>query len=162
MNELTLVGRAEKVQLPTIQAKNVPAKIDTGADASSLWCSKAEFVNGLLDVTFFDSESPFYTGTVHQFKKNEFTVTRVSNSFGQKELRFKVKIPMKLKGRTIKATFTLADRSQKLYPILIGRSTLRGKFLVDVSRGNPLRAEEKQRAEKMQRELVQLKKEIKS
>jgi len=30
--------------------------------------------------------------------------------------------------------FTLADRSKNNFPVLIGRKTLKGKFLVDVSK----------------------------
>ena len=33
------------------------------------------------------------------------------------------------------ATFTLADRSTQVYPVLIGRATLNGKFIVDVQKG---------------------------
>lgn len=160
--DLIVVGRVERVGLPALGLKAVPAKVDTGADASSLWCSKTDLIDSQLHCVFFGPGCEFYTGEVHIFRKNDFTITRVASSFGHKEIRYKVKLPMRLKGRTIKATFTLSDRSNKLYPILIGRSTLRGKFLVDVRRGNPLKEQEKARADKLQHELNELKKDLQS
>lgn len=154
MDPLHVIGRAERVSLPTLGIKKVPAKVDTGADVSSIWCSQAEFKDGKLHCVFFGLGSPFYTGEVYHFSRKEFTITRVANSFGHKELRFKVKIPATIKGRTINATFTLSDRSKKLYPMLIGRATLSGKFLVDVRKGSPLTAEENKRRVKLGRQLA--------
>jgi len=151
--ELTIIGRAEKIGLPDLGALRVPAKIDTGADASSLWADVAEVREGKLYVVFFGPGSEFYTGEEHVFEPNEFTVTRVANSFGQREIRYKVKLRIKVKKRIINGTFTLADRSKKLYPILLGRSLLKHKFLVDVSKGQPLLKEEKERAQRLREEL---------
>jgi len=156
----TLIGRAERVSFPTLGIKKVPAKIDTGADASSIWCSKIKVRNGELSCVLFDKGSQFYNGDTITFKKSDVDLTRVSNSFGHRELRYKIKIPMEIKGRLIKATFTLTDRSTKLYPILIGRSTLQGKFLVDVSKGNPLHEEEGHRQKRLKLEMKRIKKEL--
>jgi hypothetical protein len=41
---------------------------------------------------------------------------------------------MKMAKRKIKVLCNLSDRSQNEYPILIGRRTLSGKFIVDVTR----------------------------
>ena len=157
----TLIGRVERVSFPTLGIKKVPAKIDTGADSSSIWCSQTKLIRGNLNCIFFAKGSPYYSGEEVVFKNNEFDLTRISNSFGHKELRYKVKIPMEVHGRTIKATFTLTDRSTKLYPILIGRSTLQGKFLVDVSKGNPLHEEEGERHKRLKAEMRRVKKELK-
>ncbi|HZP55485.1 MAG TPA: RimK/LysX family protein [Candidatus Saccharimonadales bacterium] len=157
---LTAIGRVERINLPSLGAKKVPAKVDTGADASSIWCSKITLTDDGLKCVFFDKSSPFYTGQRVYFKNSEVDLTRIANSFGQKELRYKVKIPIEIKKRTIKATFTLTDRSTKLYPILIGRSTLQGKFLVDVSRGTPLHEEEGQRQRRLRREMRRIKKKL--
>lgn len=149
MNELTTVGRAEKIDFPDLDMKKVPSKVDTGADTSSIWAEVTEQSNSSIQVVFFGSGSTFYTGETYVFKKNEYTVTRVANSFGSREVRYKIKLRVKLKGRTVRTSFSLSDRSKKLYPILIGRSLLSNKFLVDVSRGSPLREAEKNRAERL-------------
>jgi hypothetical protein len=162
MNESdkNIIGRAERVGFPTLALKGVPAKIDTGADASSIWCSKFEIKDGKLRCVFFGKGSEFYTGEVVEFDAKNVDLTRVANSFGHKQIRYKIKIPMTIKGRKIKATFTLTDRSTKLYPVLIGRSTLKGKFLVDVGRGSPLHEEEGARIKRLRKEMRKMKKEL--
>lgn len=154
--ELTVIGRAEQIELLDFEVPEVTAKVDTGADTSSIWASSIEEKSDGLYFILFGPESPYYTGKLQRFTKPDYTLTRVANSFGQKELRYKVKLRMKMKGRAIRATFTLSDRSQKTYPILLGRRLLHGKFLVDVSGGSPLKAQESQKAEALERELQAL------
>lgn len=153
---LPIIGRAEKAAFPALNVKSVPVKIDTGADSSSIWAHVTERDGTHLKVVFFGPESAFYTGEEHLFTADEFEVTRIANSFGHKEFRYKVKLSIKIKNRTIRGTFTLADRSNKLYPVLIGRALLTKKFLVDVSKGSPLRIEEKRRREQLNNELAEL------
>lgn len=152
--ELTIIGRAEKVGFPDLGFIKVPAKIDTGADASSIWGSASVDDKGKLEVVFFGPESDLYDGQIHVFPKTAYSVTRIASSFGHREVRYKVKLKIKVNGRLINGAFTLSDRSKKLYPILLGRSLLKNKFLVDVARGKPLVAEEKARRKKLQNELM--------
>lgn len=153
MGELTTIGRAEKVFFPDITNGRVPVKIDTGADACSIWATATELEGDRLHVVFFGEGSEFYTGEEHIFGKKDYTMTRVANSFGHREIRYKVKLLIKIKGRSIRGSFSLADRSNKLYPVLIGRSLLKHKFIVDVSKGSPLREAERTRAEKLRQDL---------
>lgn len=146
MSEITIIGRAEKMDLLDLGISHLPVKTDTGADTSSIWASKVEKSGRDLHVVFLGPESAFFTGEVHVFPHSQYTMTRIANSFGHKEVRYKVKLKVKLKGKLINASFSLADRSTKLYPALIGRSLLNKKFLVDVSIGSPLLKEEKKRA----------------
>ncbi|MFY9228056.1 MAG: RimK/LysX family protein [Candidatus Microsaccharimonas sp.] len=155
---LTTIGRAEKVNLIDLGFNHVPAKVDTGADASSIWASAQQ--NGdKIEVVFFGPESDYYDGQVHKFPKSSYTMTRVSSSFGHREIRYKLKLKIKVKGRIINGSFTLSDRSAKLYPILLGRSLLKHKFIVDVSKGKPLIAEEKDRRAKLKEAILELDKE---
>ncbi len=156
----TIIGRVERVSFPTLGPKDVPAKVDTGADASSIWCSDIKLENGELSFILFAPESPYYNGERMSIKTKDVEVTKISNSFGHKEVRYKVKIPVIIKGRRIRATFTLTDRSTKLYPVLIGRYTLNGKFLVDVDQGKPLHEEEADRKKRLKKEVQRLKKEL--
>jgi hypothetical protein len=157
MKELTLIGRVERIDLIKPSVKAIPAKIDTGADASSIWAQTHLNDDGGLDVVFFGEGSPFYDGKVHTFQADEFSVTRVANSFGHREIRYKVKLSIKVNGRVIKGTFTLADRANKLYPILLGRTLLLKKFIVDVSQGAPLKKAESARRKRLQTELKNIK-----
>jgi hypothetical protein len=160
MADKKIIGRAEKVNLPSLGLSKIPAKIDTGADASSIWCSRIKVTGDNLQCVFFGKESEFYTGDKLLFNMRDVELTRVANSFGHRELRYKIKLPVEIKGRKINATFTLTDRSTKLYPILIGRSLLKNKFLVDVSRGTPLHEEENERLKRLRKEMRRIKKEI--
>lgn len=128
-----IIGSREKVSFPTLGARNVPSKVDTGADVSAIWCSEVNKFEDRLECVFFAPGSPYYTGQKLVFKKGEYKISRVHNSFGHTERRYKVKIPVIINGRRILASFTLSDRSKKTYPVLIGRKLLVRKFLVDVA-----------------------------
>lgn len=154
---LTVIGRAEKIDLRDFGLMNVPAKIDTGADTSSLWVSNVKEKKDGLHFVLFGPGSPYYTGVEQVFSAPDYELTRVANSFGQKELRYKVKLRITLKERQIRATFTLADRSQKIYPILIGRRLLHRKFLVDVTGGNAMKEDEDRKKRILERDMGAIK-----
>lgn len=148
-----IIGRVEHIAIPKLGVADIKAKIDTGADISSLWASQVNETEQGLECTFFAPGSSHYTGEVVVFPKGKYTITRIANSFGHKEDRFMVKMEIVLANRNINATFTLADRSAKLYPVLLGRRLLNKKFLVDVSKGKPLHAAEQARRPKFTKKL---------
>jgi len=150
---LSTIGRAEKVDLPDFSVFGVPAKVDTGADSSSIWASNIVQNDTALSFTLFGPGSPYYSGQVVSIENEDYTMTRVENSFGHRENRYKVKLSIHVKDRTVRATFTLADRSKKTYPVLLGRRLLQGKFLVDVRDGEPLHDEEAAKTEALAKEL---------
>lgn len=152
----TVIGRAEKIDLLDFHLNDIAAKVDTGADSSSLWASSIEEREDGLYFVLFGPGNANYTGKVQRFTKPDYSMTRVANSFGQKELRYKVKLRIGVKGRVVRATFTLSDRSEKTYPILLGRRLLHGKFIVDVTGGDPLREIEQEKQANLERELEQL------
>jgi hypothetical protein len=154
--QLDIIGRAEQIDLLDLDLSKIPAKVDTGADVSSIWASLVKETDKGLNVIFFGESSPHFSGKVVTFPKSSFSITRVANSFGQKETRYKLKLRVRINGRVFRATFTLSDRSQKLYPILLGRRLLNGKFLVDVRAGKPLKKQEKQRKQQLHNDLEQL------
>ena len=148
------IGRAEPVTFPGVTDAPVYARIDSGARTSAIWVSHAVIEDdGRLGVIFFGPENPLYDGTVHHF--TAFSRDIVTNSTGDRSMRFKIRLSIVLRGRRIRANFTLADRSTQVYPVLIGRNVLRGKFVVDVSLGHPLREEERALERKNQKELAQ-------
>ncbi|HYF96582.1 MAG TPA: RimK/LysX family protein [Patescibacteria group bacterium] len=131
--DIHIIGSTEKVSFPTLGAKGVMAKVDTGADVSAIWCSQVTRYEDRIECVFFAPASPFYTGQRFVFKKGDYKVSRVYNSFGHHQRRYKVKLPVVIAGRRILASFTLSDRSGKAYPVLLGRKLLARKFLVDVT-----------------------------
>ncbi|HUD05771.1 MAG TPA: RimK/LysX family protein [Candidatus Saccharimonadales bacterium] len=131
-NILDTIGPRTFVDFPDLGLKNIPAKVDTGADFSSIWASDIKDEEGMLKFKLFDNNSRFYNGATITTK--DYSVTSIKNSFGDSEFRYKVRLQSSFGGRTIKATFTLANRSNTKYPVLIGARTLRGKFVVDVAK----------------------------
>lgn len=128
---LQTIGSTEYVDIEHYQ--NIPAKIDTGADSSSIWASHMEVnQDGVLCFQLFDKNSPFYTGEV--LKRKDFKVAVIRSSTGHEQIRYRVHLSLFLSGHRIRALFNLSDRSKNGFPILIGRRTLSGKFLVDVSK----------------------------
>ena len=136
MNNLPVhIGSKEYISFPSADISDVPAKIDTGADSSSVWATDIrEEQDGSLSFKLFGPGSRHYSGEV--ITADSFKITQVTNSFGQKEERYKVMLKTFIGGRLIKVNYTLADRSRNRYPVLIGRKTLHKRFIVDVSKDN--------------------------
>jgi hypothetical protein len=155
MKPLITIGRAEQIQLVDFDDQNITAKVDTGADISSIWASRITEEDGSLSFVLFGKKSPYYSGKVVRLSKPHYRLTRIANSFGAKEMRYVVKMRVRIHGRVINVVFSLANRSKKTYPILLGRRLLNKKFLVDVSQGQPLVQAEKARRRKMHIELGQ-------
>ncbi len=147
-----IIGRVEPIGFPGQQLEAVYARIDTGARTSSIWVSAAEPTeDGQLRVIFFGAGSPHYTGKEYYF--TDFDITAVASSNGQVQERYKIRLSIKIGGRRIRARFTLADRSEQVYPVLIGRNVLRGKFIVDVTQGAAQREIEAARSAELQARL---------
>ncbi len=128
---LTIIGNNAFVTIAGIQ--KIPAKVDTGADSSSIWATNIHINDaGELEFTLFGPSSSLYTGK--PVTVDTFSVQQVRNSTGDVKLRYRVPLSMKVKNRKILAYFTLADRRHNRFPVLIGRKTLQNKFLVDVSK----------------------------
>jgi len=112
--------------------KNIPAKIDTGADSSTIHASDIKVTRDhILKFKLFAPGSPYYTGKV--IKRKDFKAGNFVSSNGQSEIRYRATLPIKLHGRRFRVLFSLTDRSKNKFPILIGRRTLKNKFIVDVS-----------------------------
>lgn len=129
----TVIGRSEYIESPFFgEGVKVPARTDTGARVASIWASGISMSkDGKLHFHLFDKQSEFYTGKKHE--TDEYRIAVVRNSTGQEEMRFRVKIPITIAGKSINASFTLSDRSINSYPILIGRNIINNKFTVDVT-----------------------------
>lgn len=128
------IGRATNMVLVSEGDIRVPAKVDTGADSSSIWASELTMNDdGTLSYCLFAKGSEYYTGRRHTVK--EYSVSAVRSAHGTVQVRYKVRLSVIIEGRKIRATFTLADRSLNTYPVLIGCRLLTGKFIVDVSKG---------------------------
>ena len=130
--EKRVIGRNDIIDFPDLGLTNVRVKIDTGAYTSSIHCFKISVEEGVL--SFF---LPAHRSEKHQqFTTDQFELKAIKNSFGQTEMRYVIKTKVLLFGKIIRTEFSLADRSQMRYPVLLGRKLLRSRFLVDVSLEN--------------------------
>lgn len=129
----------------------VPAKVDTGADSSSIWASAVQEVDGKLEFALFGPASPYYTGQRITLEADAYELTRVASSSGHRQARYAVVLPAQIADASLQVRFTLADRVSMVYPILLGRDMLAGRFLVDVERSIPVNLQETLEHEKRAR-----------
>lgn len=133
-----LIGRAEPIDFPMLGLEAVPAKVDTGAFRSAIHAKDLKIVT--IDGTETLQGSILGGNSFHQegvpFVTSDFRVITVENSFGHSEERYEIKLDVKIGIRTFKTSFSLADRSTKIYPVLIGRKFLNGRFLIDTTLAN--------------------------
>ncbi|TVR80246.1 MAG: peptidase [Chitinophagaceae bacterium] len=133
-----VLGRVDKIDLPDLELFDLDAKIDTGAYSSSIHCHNIEIekVNGkeILKCNLLDPKHPVYNEKVFRF--DDFTRTRVKSSNGQVQKRFLIRTDILLFGNRFSTDFTLNDRQEMKYPILLGRKLLRQGFVVDVKQFN--------------------------
>ncbi len=134
--KLPVIGATDKVDLPEFGLENIPCKIDTGADTSAIHCDKVRIVekDGKEYLTFKLLDKRFAHLERKMYRFSQFKEKLIRNSFGDTEYRYAIQTSIVLFGKAYPITFTLSNRGQMKYPILIGKRFLRKKFLVDVSR----------------------------
>ncbi len=128
---LPVVGWRELVHLPDLGLHGVPAKIDTGARTSSLHGEVLEeferdgekFVRFAVD--FEQQHVRQICEAVH------VDVRGITSSNGETQYRYVIKTPLKIGDLEFRAEISLANRSDMKFPMLIGRSSLRRRFVVD-------------------------------
>lgn len=126
-----IIGRNVNIDFGR-RAIGVPAKVDTGADGSSVWASNVRIdKNGILKFSLFGKGSPYYNGKV--FRRTDYSVAMIKSASGHEIIKYRTYFTITIAGKKIKALFSLSDRAVHNFPVLIGRRTLNGKFLVDVS-----------------------------
>lgn len=117
-----ILGRWEWVLLPGHRAETHRARIDTGARRSSIHAT-------ITDAT--DEQVTLLLPGGSRATCPLLGQTTVRSSNGTSEERLVVSLPTTIAGVTINTHYTLADRSDMRYPVLLGRDLLAGRFLVD-------------------------------
>ena len=126
---LTVVGWRELVSLPELGLSGIPAKIDTGARTSSLHAHVLEdFEKGGERFVRFAVD---WDGERHFCEAVHVDVRGITSSNGDQQTRFVIKTPLMIGTVRFRAEISLADRSQMQFPMLIGRTALRRRMVVD-------------------------------
>jgi hypothetical protein len=130
------IGRLEHIGLPGLGISRVEAKIDTGAYTGALHFQRVKIrkVDGQRRlVVVFQMGGTRKTKVFRSFKR-----VMVRSSNGEISKRYLIRTRVRLNGHVVNAQFTLFDRSDMKYQVLLGRKFLRGRFVVDVSGKNLL------------------------
>lgn len=132
---LETIGEVEPVSI--VRAKMIKqARIDTGATTSSL---------DVEDYTEFERDGRKWvryhlkdrtTGEVVELENRVVKFVLIKRIDAESHRRPVIRLKVRLGSKTLNEEFTLADRSQLDFPVLIGRNILSGNFMVDVSRKN--------------------------
>lgn len=121
------------MSLPDVGVPWIKAKIDTGAQTSALHAT---------GITEFERDgAPWVRFIAHPWQLTDDDAVEVElpvhdrrtvrSSSGHAQERPVVRIDVELVGRRIPAEFTLTDREEMLFRVLIGREALRQGFVVD-------------------------------
>ncbi len=124
-----VVGWRELVSLPGLGLTGIPAKIDTGARTSSLHAHVLD--DFIRDGERFVRFAVDWGGERHFCEAIHVDVRGITSSNGDKQTRFVIKTPLTIGNLRFRAEISLADRSQMQFPMLIGRSALRRRMVVD-------------------------------
>lgn len=133
---LQTIGWREWVAMPDLGVAEIKAKVDTGADNSSLHAFNIErFERDGVDMVRFD---------VHiRQRKRKPSVSceaeiagerKVKNPGGRSELRPVIRTRLIVAGKEIEALVNLTTRDEMTFRMLLGRRTVRKHFQVDPGR----------------------------
>jgi hypothetical protein len=125
---LPLIGWREDVTLPLLGAGTLIAKIDTGARSAAL---HAEELNIKGKTASFMLE---LGGKRRRVQLPLVGVKRVKSSSGHSEKRAVVETEIVIGHHRMMAELTLTDRTDMGVPMLLGRNTIKGRFLVNPAR----------------------------
>jgi hypothetical protein len=130
-----IIGRRDMIDFPELGLEDIEAKIDTGAYTSAIHCSQIKVVTrkGIKKISFHILGT-HQSGVGHRvFTTANFKEKKIRSSFGQVEKRFVIKTKIEMFGKVFRAEFSLSDRTEMRFPVLLGRKLLRNRFMVDVS-----------------------------
>jgi len=132
----TLAGWREWVQLPDVGVPWIKAKLDTGAQTSSIHAYNVEAFDrdGVAWVRFHIRPWQRSDADEAEVERPVHDVRRVRSSSGHVQERFVVLLPLVLIGHEVTAEVTLSNRDAMGFRMLIGREALSRGFVVDSAR----------------------------
>jgi len=127
------VGWREWVGFPELGVDRIKAKLDTGARTSVIHAFRIRKVD--------DNDEPrieFYLHPVQRRRNPEYRCIAqivdertVKSSNGGRETRYVIITPMRMGEYIWPVELTLSDRDQMGFRMLVGRSAIRGRYIVD-------------------------------
>jgi hypothetical protein len=120
-----MIGWKEHVRLPALNIGPIDAKIDTGARTAALHADEIEIRGGRVRFVILEH------GKRHIHFAPLVAKKRIKSSNGISETRAVIETDIQIGTYVVRAEVTLTDRTDMEIPMLLGRSTVRGRFLVN-------------------------------
>jgi hypothetical protein len=134
MTDVITLGWRERLALPSLGVPVLKAKLDTGARSSSLHVEWLE-VDERADGTWlrFQVRTTRKGGVSEPCEAKAIGQRAVTDSGGHSTTRWFIEAEIELAGERFTAEVNLTDRRHMLFPLLLGRTALHGRFQVDPS-----------------------------
>jgi len=132
--EKPVIGWREWVRLPDLGVAWIKAKIDTGAKSSSIHAWDIEVDDGAGEVQFnlypWQDDETFVVASRASLVEHR----EVRSSNGEVEVRPVIQTPALVRGHAYDIELTLSNRDEMGFRMLLGRSAIRRRFLVDAGK----------------------------
>jgi len=128
-----VLGWREWVALPELGIESIRVKVDSGARSSALHVDSVETFEreGAEWVRFSIHPGERGTGLVRLCETQILERRPVTDSGGHTTRRIFIRTTLAVAGERFAIEMNLADRRAMLFPMLLGRTALAGRFLVD-------------------------------
>ena len=132
-DDLLTLGWREFVGLPDLRLPALRAKVDTGARTSALHAFRLEEFSqkGQAWVRFWLHPLRNYQHIVHETSAPIVDRRVVSDSGGHRQKRIVIETTVTLGDRSWSIEVTLSNRDTMMFPMLLGRTAMEGRALVD-------------------------------
>jgi hypothetical protein len=147
----TTVGWREWISLPELKIESIKAKLDTGARTSALHTYFIEPLSssgrpkvkfGVHPLQQTDNKDVVCTADIVDYR-------RIVDSGGHPEMRYIIRTPVLIGGRSWLIDLSLTNREQMRFRLLIGRTALSEHLIIDpqlsFTLGRPLRVKKKRK-----------------
>ena len=132
MADLITLGWRERLALPQLGIDVLKAKLDTGARSSSLHVDTID--------TFQRGGDTWLRFSLHVGRRQPLQISceapaldrrTVTDTGGRRTERWFIRTAVELAGQRFEIDVNLTDRRHMLFPMLLGRTALNGRMVVD-------------------------------